>query len=527
MSASQTLVRGTKTTDDLMLLLGGRHYGAFMDAADRLSQEVPDFLDPLVTDFRQSSKLLALNPTSNLDHDMIFDAYKADVLFLSGRQSDFEQMIKSAVAASMKYKDNRSQISYIDGYDEHDRPRRRTKAEDWDTIKAHMPRMENIPLIDLSAERASHPAGQLLAELKNEVEAGINRLLRRICFWLDELVDREYIGLVAFTGSTAGHYYYFRPFVTEEEINRKAQETVSEDPLRPFGSRITYKTVDKRTYRVTESLERHDHHIVRAKIEVLEDFQQLIPSRILENLLNKTPGWLRSHLRVVSGEITKEEIRRRIVREHEETLEIVSVWKGSPAITIGPYALAGWSSDDIARDSSNYWRGRRVSTKETRRRRNGIIAKISLILLIVASAVFGVSQCTISQNQGIQLAYKRYQREHASGHKIFKVQQNQKITLPQGEILYYLGSPRNSMGSGFQPTFSTSPTAWKNEGDRYQFGWQDFKHGPDRVSYGTVDLSPTLGIPAKMNMLSTNEGQITFTIDYQGDFAGQVPAQKH
>lgn len=65
--------------------------------------------------------------------------------------------------------------------------------------------------------------------------------------------------------------------------------------------------------------------------------------------LNSVPASLEPHLSIVEGMITMEERHRRLIAEGTRTeTEILSVYKGSPGVLLGPFNLIGWSDDDLA-----------------------------------------------------------------------------------------------------------------------------------------------------------------------------------
>ncbi|MES2225414.1 MAG: hypothetical protein V4480_01215 [Patescibacteria group bacterium] len=492
-----------------MIMFDGRGYGAFIGVEERMEQPLPTFLEPIVAEFKAQSELLKLELGAELDHDQIFDAYRLDVQFLQERCDGFKDMVKWSVKASMKAGDG-------------------DDAKAWDTIKDGIPLMDSVLLINLNADRAALPAEQLLRELKAEVETGIDRLLRHVCLWLDTLVEQEYVGLVRFTAPTTGHYYYFRPQVTSDEVGRKSAETITEDPTQPYGSRVTYTTKAKVTVRTVETLERHDHHIVRAEVNTLESFQQEMPRRAIEQLLNRMPAWLRPHLRVVSGEIVQEHIQSRVARDDLATETVISVWKGSPAIAFGNYALLGWSGDDLLQEATAFW-NKHVVPGVVRtpgfwhRNRLRLIAAV-----VIAGALWAlvawIDSMVHTANEATRADYRAWYQHHTRGHQIFTIPVNHHVQLSNGATLYYMGSRSN--GRDIKPVFSTVPEAFETDGKWFVVD-NDPVNGRESLlsnnnvvpAHGTVRLLP-IGIPADMNVLSVNGDEVTITVDYLDDASG-------
>ncbi len=501
MSSKALAERGAITTDQLMLRLFGRDFGTVMEDATRFQQPVPDFFQPIVNELRAASAILKLDAPAT--EDAIFGAYQHDVLFLQLRLAQLRAVVLDAVEASVKSNGN---------YTENDRVK-----TGWAFVQQHIPPIADAPLIDLPAERAALPADQLLAELKEEVGTGIESMMKRFCLWLDLLVSKEYVGIVHFTGPTVGHYYYFRPYTTDKvDVTNRDETTV--DLTVPFGEQTTYTTIEHRRYKITESVERHDHHIVKAKVNTLDDYTGVIPNRIIR-VLDKAPDWLRPHLRVVSGDITKEVVARRVVREQEEVHErVTSTYKGSPAIALGSYALNGWSSDDTASEQSGFFRGQKVYSVAKRADVRHFVKVMLIIVAVIAAGAGGIRYWMYSWAVNAQAAYDQYYAQVTAGNKtIYTITKEQNVALPRGEPIYFLGPQQ-----GYNVTISTDlTTPWRYPGaqvigqpmagNRYTI--QPKESGVDTY-YGTVDIGPDTGIPARLNVLYVDKTQMRFTIDY-------------
>ncbi len=512
MSDRRIAGRGAITTDQLLLRLFGRDFGTVMEDANRFQQPVPDFLGPLISDLRAGSAILTLDDPVN--EEGIFDAYKHDVHFLQGRFDQLQGWVRSCIEASLKSSDN---------FDRDDRVK-----TGWKFVEQHIPPVAHAPLIDLPAERAALPADQLLVELKREVDIGIDSMMKQFCLWLDLLVSKEYVGIVHFTGPKVGHYYYFRPYTTERVEVTNHNET-SVDLTVPFGQQTTYTTIEGRRYKITESVERHDHHIVRARIDTLGDYTGTIPDRIVR-ALNGAPDWLRPHLRVVSGDITKEVVRQRVVREHEEFHErVTSTYKGSPAITLGQHALMGWSDDDTKREGVSFFKGQKARGPAIRRVRLQISAYFIMAAVILAAFV-GLLWYEVSEaNRERAEAYQTYRNQHTTGRPItvlgkttvtvrldkgvsVEAGENTMIELEGGQPLYYLGASTGNVldARNFYTLTSDPKESWRTW-NRYMFPLPE--EGPNS-RYGSVDLGPDMGIPAMMHVLHADGKSIQFTIDY-------------
>lgn len=503
MSDKTLAERGAMTTDQLMLRLFGRDFGTVMEDATRFQQPVPDFLGPIVSDLRAASAILKLDASAN--EDAIFDAYKHDVRFLQERLNQLQSWVKSCIEASVK---TNTGSSYTDSD--------RVKTG-WAFVEQHIPPVAHAPLIDLPAERAALPADQLLGELKQEVGTGIDSMMKRFCLWLDLLVSKEYVGLVHFTGPTVGHYYYFRPYTTDKVEVHDRQE-VSVDHSVPFGQQTTYTNIEHRRYKITEAVERHDHHIVKARVDTLEDYTGIIPDRIIR-ALNASPEWLRPHLRVVSGDITKEVVRQRVVREQEEVHErVTSTYKDSPAIALGSYALNGWSSDDTAREMSGHFRGQKVYSVVKRADVRHFFKMLAIVTAIIGLAAVGIWYWVHTSNVSSQAVYDRYYAEVTADRTIYTLTKEQNVVLPRGEPLYFVSSNGREvfLATDLKTEWRYHQNAQPQMGNRHRLL---VKESAPSTYYGTIDLGDTsASIPARMHVLYSDKEQMRFTIDYYINF---------
>ncbi|HEY4523803.1 MAG TPA: hypothetical protein VJK04_02955, partial [Candidatus Paceibacterota bacterium] len=85
-----------------------------------------------------------------------------------------------------------------------------------------------------------------------------------------------------------------------------------------------------------------------AKVHKIRDYPQPVPAYVAM-FLDTVPSSLEPHLSVVEGMITMEERHWRLVAEgtHTDT-DVLSVFKYSPGVLLGPFNLIGWNADDIA-----------------------------------------------------------------------------------------------------------------------------------------------------------------------------------
>ncbi len=518
MKPQTTIGRGVQTSVDVLAMLSGaRNYGgADLKTSAMYEQQIPTGFQPLADELRGKLKLLQLQ--SGATRDAIYAAYQGDIMLLNSRRDGFIVFIKAGIRASIiRVKELANESTFDVSKD---------VEMQWTTVEKGIPLAGKVPFIEFSADHAALGEAELLTHLQKEANAAVERLLKLVCLWLDTLVAKEFVGLVQFTSGEAARYHYFRPQVIRETVKKiNEDKQIGFDPTAPFGEQTIYEKTSGEIIKITTNLERHDHDIVNARTHSVEEYPDRMPQRVCD-FLAQTPAWLRKHLVVVSGVITMECVRRRIVATEEVGEIVTSVYKQSPAIALGSYAPIGWSGDDLKREATAFFLGQKARDPAVRNRRLRIIGWIAASVIAVASLT-GFIWWQVAESSRLSAeAYQTYYDEVTAGRQVLMVEKsdvlynyqqgttivpalkNKAIELPGGQPLYYLGK----VNSGeVKYTFSSDPKeAWRT-GNRFSFSLS--KTGP-KSKYGVVDLGPDMGIPAKMNVLFADDTIVQFTIDY-------------
>jgi hypothetical protein len=335
----KTIERGAMTTDDVLALLSGdRRYGvAELTTTAIFEQPIPKGFQPMADELRAKLNLPKL--AADAPRAIIYAAYGHDILLLDEHLNGFEQFMKMAVRASTM-----------------DAGRSNWDGE-WDFVSKSMPALAREPLVNFSAEIAAQPEQELLPHLKAEIDAAVTKLFRIVCYWLDALVAREFVGLLKVTSGDAARYHYFRPLRFEKVLEEGDNQprVVAYDETKPFGQRTKYEQKSGKLVEIKHDLERHDHDIVNMQTHTIADYPDPMPNRVVD-FLNRTPAFIRHHLRVVSGVIIREQVLKRTLAVEMEDTRHTSTWLGSPALTLaGVFVPVGWSDRDM--QSSKFFSG--------------------------------------------------------------------------------------------------------------------------------------------------------------------------
>lgn len=315
---------------------------------DSSSQTISDLgvFSELATSMRQQSMLLALEDSTT--KEIIYRAYTHDLELLQLYQREFEALVQAAV-----------RYSIIVSGDNARRGRQRSE-ETWELLKSQLPSGPATLLIDFPHTRAALPVPQLLEEIGNEFRSGVEVILQSLANWLRVLVTNEFIGLVEWGDLDVCRYHYFKHEVTRKVVSERTRNETSFDGSKPYGSRTEYKLIRDREIHRRQLRERHIHHIIRAKLHRLDEYQQRVPGNVA-SFIDAIPASLQSHVHILEGMITKEEVLRRQVGEEQiVSSDVISVWKASPGVLFGYFNMIGWSEDDLKHSSVFYSRQQAV-----------------------------------------------------------------------------------------------------------------------------------------------------------------------
>lgn len=366
-------------SDKVEIELFGRGYGFTTDyPASRLLQPELGIFGFLNGQLHPQSQLLKLQGGPQLTKAQIFEAYEQDLKLLQGRVKDFEECVRKAIRCSLVIKASENLEA--------------TTSQVWDKLSDQIPSFVKLPLLPLNFVRAAKDAPQLLSELQEEFKRGVDRLVNFFSFYLQSLVDKEFIGIVEWSAPDVCRYHYFKQEFRSDVLKKDDTRTEhSYDESQPLGSRNTSTTVQNKTVRNKRYLERHVHHVANCQLHSVVDYPSPVPPHVKE-FLDAVPAWLRPELNIVGGQITLEEvIRRKVADETSVEQEVISVYKASPGVLLGHFNLIGWSASDISLGESVFYKGQAVSVTEKRHWRRALVFIIGTTVILLTGIVLFIA----------------------------------------------------------------------------------------------------------------------------------------
>jgi hypothetical protein len=320
-------------TDSVGVVLEGRHFGMDQPMDVKFRQPIPEALTAVGVDLRTRSALLGLGAQGHpLTRPLIADAYGADLRTLERRREEFTAWMREVIRCSIVSPAGRAPLVEAD------------VQKAWAELRAEVPAVGSSDLLRLPFERARRLPSELIGELQGEYRDATHRLIQLFTFWLHRLVEGEFIGLVEWAGEAADvcRYHFiqheYRQDVLGEEIRAERAGPI-------WGGTVT--TFLDRAIRSQLFGLRYVHHLVGATLHRPEEYPHLMPERI-HRLLKTAPLWLRPHVLLVDGQLTRQEIvRQQIADRTAVETRVLSVYRYDPGVLLGPFIIAGWTAEEV------------------------------------------------------------------------------------------------------------------------------------------------------------------------------------
>jgi hypothetical protein len=307
---------------------------------------VPTEMDALVAALHRESKLLAL--TSGSPAQAIHNAYGADLALLIRYRDAFRKTIKAAVHA-------RADTGHTDA--------QAFLAEMVGTLGD----LAHAPNLDLSADAVKLEPVQLLTRMQDEFRSDAEDLKTSVAIWLHALVENDIVSVIERLGAHGMKYHFYHMTSERQEVHREI-----DDPGDSLRGRLVTSTV-KTSVKVFS--ERRVHTVVDAQSHALDAYARRVPARIAR-LIDSIPPEVREFVRIIDGNVSKEEVHRRQESGGIVT-EVHKVWVPDPTPAVfDSWALAGWGGS-LAEPARSIYRGH-VAQKANR---EFLIAVVVTLLL--------------------------------------------------------------------------------------------------------------------------------------------------
>lgn len=215
----------------------------------------------------------------------------------------------------------------------------------------------------LTADLIAQPLNEITPVVNNWFRESCHTIAAQLLLSMHVLVELDVVGLIEWTDETTCKLNYYRHLVTQDRIHSRQTESVQSRSNDNGESWMRFETWEQVEGRNRYAVNCHEHHVMNAIAQPIREAQYPIPGD-KQAFLDRVPGWIRQHLRILEGNQFLERVVERKVREEEwetaptlrssyeveTTPEVRSSFELDPAILLGHYVITGWDQREIERE---------------------------------------------------------------------------------------------------------------------------------------------------------------------------------
>ncbi len=197
----------------------------------------------------------------------------------------------------------------------------------------------------LTAQMAAEPLQQLKQKLTMHIDQSIKIASKRMMEQLVDMVGLQVIGVVEWFDSDKCTYSRYERQC--DYLERRKQFVSSEVEFANESRKYQRRTKSLLEGKTKRSLLRTIQHLVHAKQCSIGHSSVVVPREITQ-LIDETPTWLKSSLRIVEGMLIREIVVEQDLGVKEFSVLVDEVqWHNDPALVLGPFVLRGWGEKEI------------------------------------------------------------------------------------------------------------------------------------------------------------------------------------
>ncbi|MCA9148121.1 MAG: hypothetical protein KDA92_02415 [Planctomycetales bacterium] len=243
-----------------------------------------------------------------------------------------------------------------------------------------------------------------LERAKQELERHCSQIVTTLFNVLDALQRHRRIGSVTF-GDAACQFTFF---TREVRISDRQDSRVTKRRLDPAHTNRWVKAYFEDDVRQTRLTVQHrdiarTHYVFDFTLNCLNKTRFPVPGRY-QAFCEAVPDWIRPSLRILEGDLFREQCVASDAREDQFLEEVVvsTSWTRCPAIMLGPYVLAGWGNEAIESEEESHRVMYAVADRNRSIHRAALTSlaskciAVSAIVCALMSAVLGATAAVIA-----------------------------------------------------------------------------------------------------------------------------------
>jgi len=219
-----------------------------------------------------------------------------------------------------------------------------------------IPKIQLLPTQLLEWDLMAKPAEEILRICKESAETRIREVVQAFFEVLNQMAEANYFGLWERHADdpTVCRYYFYR--MVARQLHSKDKITTRYERRNASTPGIVEEWEVKQVESFLQEkllYERHEHQLYDSAAHDWPASHIRMPG-FIKTLVNSVPVCLRKHVKIVAGEMVKEEVK--FSKISERTISIMGEEKAtmirrglliSPAVVIDRFVVAGWSDSDF------------------------------------------------------------------------------------------------------------------------------------------------------------------------------------
>ncbi len=225
-----------------------------------------------------------------------------------------------------------------------------------DDMERQMLEQIRFPLPDRSFvdfKFADLPPAEAWTQAHQRLERACLEFANHVFALFDTLQQKKLIGQIQETSSTCRFTHFRRVAIAKLAGTRTRQRVLDEPTDRVFRRHgVTVEKLQITDFEIQHRHSQHVHHVRNPTLNTPKSTMHPLPTKY-SDLIDACPDWMSGSLRVLEGELFRDErIEWDLFTETRTAEKVIERVRRDPAVVFGPYILAGWGELSIVEEEN-------------------------------------------------------------------------------------------------------------------------------------------------------------------------------
>lgn len=245
---------------------------------------------------------------------------------------------------------------------------------------------------------ADLPPAEAWTQAHLRIERDCVEFANHVFAFFDSLQQKKLIGQIQETSSTCRFTYFRRIAIVGPAVTsvRQREQHDSDQKLDAHG--VIFETVHLTDFEIQHRHAQHVHHVRNPTLNQPKSTIHPLPPKY-SDLIDACPEWLSGSIRVLEGELFRDErIEWDLFTETRTAEKVIERVRRDPAVVFGPYILAGWGELSIVEEESRQRdeqdvAAKKVSAKKARQKHwlSIAVAGLAMTAILVTGSATAVT----------------------------------------------------------------------------------------------------------------------------------------